>query len=63
MLHKTKPTQPSYRSKYLNFERLEAQLKACHCRIMFSKAKVCLANACTHTDLTDPAKLQSSELI
>ncbi|XP_019390423.1 PREDICTED: cyclin-G1 [Crocodylus porosus] len=27
------------RSKYLNFERLEAQLKACHCRIMFSKAK------------------------
>ncbi|XP_067422689.1 cyclin-G1 isoform X2 [Emydura macquarii macquarii] len=25
--------------KHLNFERLEAQLKACHCRIMFSKAK------------------------
>lgn len=29
-----------YRRKYLNFERLETQLKACHCRIMFSKAKV-----------------------
>ncbi|OWK60310.1 Cyclin-G1 [Lonchura striata] len=28
------------RRKYLNFERLETQLKACHCRIMFSKAKV-----------------------
>ncbi|XP_067422688.1 cyclin-G1 isoform X1 [Emydura macquarii macquarii] len=27
------------RRKHLNFERLEAQLKACHCRIMFSKAK------------------------
>ncbi|XP_030085150.2 cyclin-G1 [Serinus canaria] len=27
------------RRKYLNFERLETQLKACHCRIMFSKAK------------------------
>lgn len=29
-----------YRRKCLNFERLETQLKACHCRIMFSKAKV-----------------------
>nr|XP_006133665.1 cyclin-G1 [Pelodiscus sinensis] len=27
------------RRKHLNFERLEAQLKACHCRIMFSKTK------------------------
>ncbi|KAM8798984.1 cyclin-G1 [Eudromia elegans] len=27
------------RRKYLNFERLETHLKACHCRIMFSKAK------------------------
>ncbi|NWJ06950.1 CCNG1 protein, partial [Crypturellus undulatus] len=27
------------RRKYLNFERLETQLKACHCRIVFSKAK------------------------
>ncbi|NXT06306.1 CCNG1 protein, partial [Prunella fulvescens] len=27
------------RRKYLNFERLETQLKACHCRITFSKAK------------------------
>ncbi|NWR42684.1 CCNG1 protein, partial [Regulus satrapa] len=27
------------RRKYFNFERLETQLKACHCRIMFSKAK------------------------
>ncbi|NWZ98285.1 CCNG1 protein, partial [Nesospiza acunhae] len=27
------------RRKYLNFERLETQLKVCHCRIMFSKAK------------------------
>lgn len=29
-----------YRRKYLNFDRLETQLKACHCRLMFSKAKV-----------------------
>lgn len=29
----------SERKSTLNFERLEAQLKACHCRIMFSKAK------------------------
>lgn len=29
---------PAGRS-YLNFERLEAQLKACHCRMLFSKAK------------------------
>ncbi|XP_028573260.2 cyclin-G1 [Podarcis muralis] len=27
------------RKKHLNFERLEAQLKACHCRIVLSKAK------------------------
>ncbi|XP_053154200.1 cyclin-G1 [Hemicordylus capensis] len=27
------------RKKQLNFERLEVQLKACHCRIVFSKAK------------------------
>ncbi|XP_038006039.1 cyclin-G1 [Motacilla alba alba] len=27
------------RRKYLNFERLETQLKVCHCRIVFSKAK------------------------
>ncbi|NXO94679.1 CCNG1 protein, partial [Certhia brachydactyla] len=27
------------RRKYLNFERLETQLKVCHCRVMFSKAK------------------------
>ncbi|XP_051830975.1 cyclin-G1-like [Antechinus flavipes] len=27
------------RRKNLSFERLETQLKACHCRIMFSKAK------------------------
>ncbi|NXU47243.1 CCNG1 protein, partial [Turnix velox] len=27
------------RKKFLNLERLEAQLKACHCRIVFSKAK------------------------
>ncbi|KAL0622756.1 Cyclin-G1 [Plecturocebus cupreus] len=27
------------KEKYINSERLEAQLKACHCRIMFSKAK------------------------
>uniref|UniRef100_A0A8C6R083 Cyclin N-terminal domain-containing protein n=1 Tax=Nannospalax galili TaxID=1026970 RepID=A0A8C6R083_NANGA len=30
---------PFERRKCLNFERLEAQLKACHCRIIFSKAK------------------------
>lgn len=30
----------SHRRKHLNLERLEAQLKACHCRIVFSKAKV-----------------------
>ncbi|XP_048189928.1 cyclin-G1 [Perognathus longimembris pacificus] len=30
---------PSERRNSLNFERLEAQLKACHCRITFSKAK------------------------
>ncbi|KAM7042345.1 cyclin-G1 [Acridotheres tristis] len=27
------------RRKYLNFDRLETQLKACHCRLVFSKAK------------------------
>ncbi|NXA78830.1 CCNG1 protein, partial [Thryothorus ludovicianus] len=27
------------RRKCLNFERLETQLKACHCRLLFSKAK------------------------
>ncbi|XP_077183306.1 cyclin-G1 [Paroedura picta] len=27
------------REKHLSFERLESQLKACHCRIVFSKAK------------------------
>ncbi|ELW50558.1 Cyclin-G1 [Tupaia chinensis] len=31
---------PFERRNNLNFERLEAQLKACHCRIMFSKAKI-----------------------
>uniref|UniRef100_A0A8C2W514 Cyclin-like domain-containing protein n=1 Tax=Chinchilla lanigera TaxID=34839 RepID=A0A8C2W514_CHILA len=30
---------PFERKNNLNFERLEAQLKACHCRIIFSKAK------------------------
>ncbi|XP_048965125.1 cyclin-G1 isoform X2 [Canis lupus dingo] len=30
---------PIERKNSLNFERLEAQLKACHCRIIFSKAK------------------------
>ncbi|KAM4826679.1 cyclin-G1 [Thomomys bottae] len=30
---------PSERRSSLNFERLEAQLKACHCRMVFSKAK------------------------
>ncbi|XP_036620782.1 cyclin-G1-like [Trichosurus vulpecula] len=30
---------PFERRKNLSFERLESQLKACHCRIMFSKAK------------------------
>nr|KAF6446176.1 cyclin G1 [Rousettus aegyptiacus] len=30
---------PFERRNSLNFERLEAQLKACHCRIIFSKAK------------------------
>ncbi|XP_012884108.1 PREDICTED: cyclin-G1 [Dipodomys ordii] len=30
---------PPERRNSLNFERLEAQLKACHCRILFSKAK------------------------
>nr|XP_045002079.1 cyclin-G1-like [Jaculus jaculus] len=30
---------PYERRNSLNFERLEAQLKACHCRIIFSKAK------------------------
>uniref|UniRef100_G3TD40 Cyclin G1 n=1 Tax=Loxodonta africana TaxID=9785 RepID=G3TD40_LOXAF len=30
---------PFERRSSLNFERLEAQLKACHCRIIFSKAK------------------------
>ncbi|XP_041586227.1 LOW QUALITY PROTEIN: cyclin-G1-like [Vulpes lagopus] len=30
---------PTERKNSLNFERLEAQLKACHCRIIFSKAK------------------------
>ncbi|XP_028907443.1 cyclin-G1 isoform X2 [Ornithorhynchus anatinus] len=30
---------PQERRKNLIFERLEAQLKACHCRIVFSKAK------------------------
>lgn len=32
-------TLPFERRNSLNFERLEAQLKACHCRILFSKAK------------------------
>lgn len=32
-------TLPFERRNSLNFERLEAQLKACHCRIIFSKAK------------------------
>lgn len=32
-------TLPFERRNDLNFERLEAQLKACHCRIIFSKAK------------------------
>ncbi|VFV35234.1 cyclin-g1 isoform 1 [Lynx pardinus] len=31
---------PIERKNSLNFERLEAQLKACHCRIIFSKAKI-----------------------
>ncbi|KAM5300413.1 cyclin-G1 isoform 2-T2 [Ctenodactylus gundi] len=31
--------QESLPFESLNFERLEAQLKACHCRIIFSKAK------------------------
>uniref|UniRef100_A0A4X2KJL3 Cyclin G1 n=1 Tax=Vombatus ursinus TaxID=29139 RepID=A0A4X2KJL3_VOMUR len=30
---------PSEKRKNLSFERLEAQLKTCYCRIMFSKAK------------------------
>ncbi|XP_037678419.1 cyclin-G1-like [Choloepus didactylus] len=30
---------PCGRKSSLNFERLDAQLKACHCRIVFSKAK------------------------
>ncbi|XP_033617573.1 cyclin-G1-like [Fukomys damarensis] len=30
---------PVERKYSLNFERLEAQCKACHCRIIFSKAK------------------------
>ncbi|XP_054343329.1 cyclin-G1 isoform X1 [Pongo pygmaeus] len=30
---------PLERRNNINFERLEAQLKACHCRIIFSKAK------------------------
>uniref|UniRef100_A0A2K6NYM9 Cyclin G1 n=1 Tax=Rhinopithecus roxellana TaxID=61622 RepID=A0A2K6NYM9_RHIRO len=30
---------PLERRNSMNFERLEAQLKACHCRIIFSKAK------------------------
>uniref|UniRef100_A0A2K5P8V1 Cyclin N-terminal domain-containing protein n=1 Tax=Cebus imitator TaxID=2715852 RepID=A0A2K5P8V1_CEBIM len=30
---------PLERRNSINFERLEAQLKACHCRIVFSKAK------------------------
>uniref|UniRef100_A0A4W2C4Q6 Cyclin G1 n=2 Tax=Bos TaxID=9903 RepID=A0A4W2C4Q6_BOBOX len=30
---------PHERKSSLNFERLEAQLKACYCRIIFSKAK------------------------
>jgi cyclin G1 len=30
---------PLERRNSLNFERLEAQVKACYCRILFSKAK------------------------
>ncbi|XP_007474035.1 cyclin-G1 isoform X2 [Monodelphis domestica] len=35
LIHENLP----FERKNLSFERLEAQLKACHCRIMFSKAK------------------------
>ncbi|XP_060053046.1 cyclin-G1 isoform X2 [Erinaceus europaeus] len=35
----TREKLPLERKNCLNFERLEAQLKACHCRILFSKAK------------------------
>lgn len=30
----------SYRKEILNLDKLEAQLKACNCRLVFSKAKV-----------------------
>lgn len=30
----------SYRKELLNLDKLEAQLKACNCRLVFSKAKV-----------------------
>lgn len=30
----------AYREEVLNLDKLEAQLKACHCRLVFSKAKV-----------------------
>uniref|UniRef100_A0A8C3V3X8 Cyclin-like domain-containing protein n=1 Tax=Catharus ustulatus TaxID=91951 RepID=A0A8C3V3X8_CATUS len=36
------------RRKYLNFDRLETQLKACHCRLMFSKAKVNILKCLKH---------------
>jgi cyclin G2 len=32
----------SYRKEILSLDKLEAQLKACNCRLVFSKAKVSL---------------------
>jgi len=34
------PFFPLYRKEILSLDKLEAQLKACNCRLIFSKAKV-----------------------
>ncbi|XP_074865495.1 cyclin-G1 [Carettochelys insculpta] len=52
------------RRKHLNFERLEAHLKACHCRIMFSKAKPSvLALSILALDIEEQKLLELEEVI
>ncbi|XP_051785637.1 cyclin-G2 isoform X1 [Erpetoichthys calabaricus] len=40
LYHAVALSHTSERKEILNLEKLEAQLKACHCRLVFSKAKV-----------------------
>ncbi|XP_066470523.1 cyclin-G1 isoform X2 [Tiliqua scincoides] len=52
------------RKKHLNFERLEAQLKACHCRIVFSKAKPSvLALSIVALEVEEEKLLELTEII